>query len=120
MDKLAEIHQKLEAIQTELEAKQAVAKSNREAAIALCHFVSDTIRTIEPDKIDSHWYGSYDNSGVADYPNVTIHASHRPTHTTLATWRINTGGQYPPPTITTDDIVNAVLEGLNKVQLTDW
>lgn len=120
MDKLAEIHQKLETIQKELNAKRAGAKSNRDAAIALCHFVFNTIGTIAPNDIDSQWYGSYDNPYVHDYPNVDIYALHHSTGITLAKWRINTGGQYPPSTITTDDIVNAVLEGLKKVQFTDW
>ena len=117
MDTLSKIRRKLKKISKELEAKQAVVKSNREAAIALCYFITDTIRTIDPNTIEPQRYGSYDNPVVGDYPFVTICASYRPTFQTLANWRIDTGGKYPPPAITTEEILQAVLQGLNRVQI---
>lgn len=111
MDKLAETHQKLSTLQEKFEAGQTVAKSNRDAAIALCHFIFNTINTIDPDRIEACWLGSYSNPCVTDYPNVMIYAVHRLTGATLAKWYINTKGQYPPPNITAGDIVKAVSEG---------
>lgn len=119
--KLEQIQDRLAEIQEQLEEKRKEAATNREACIAMIRFVTDTINAVAPDQVEAQWYGSYTNSGVADYPTLTINAYHRATFTTLATWRINAGGQYPAPNITQDDIISAVLEGLGKIRVnSEW
>lgn len=114
---LEQIRDRLAEIQEQMEEKRKESDTNREACITMIRFVTDTIDAIAPDQVDAVWYGSYTNSDVVDYPILTIKAYHRATFTTLATWIINAGGQYPAPNITQDDIIKAVLEGLGKIRV---
>ncbi len=114
-DIVAEIHQQLNRLDAEHKAAVQTAQSNRAAAIALIHFVSEVIRTIAPGKIDVEWYGSYSTPGVYDYPAVRVCATWKQGHHTLAEWKIDAGGAYPPPTITQEMILDAINEALSKV-----
>jgi hypothetical protein len=113
MDTLEGIRENLDRLQKEYGEKQAIALSNREAAIAFCHFLYDTLSTIDPDRIDVSWYGSYHNASVADYPVVKICATYR--RQLIASWHIDTGGSVPAPNITFEDVLRAVKRGLDNI-----
>ncbi len=115
---LEEIHKRLDQIQADLEEKQRICKANREACETVIHFITETINNIAPQQIEAHWYGSYTNSGVADYPVLTIVASHIPTHTSLGKWKVDAGGKYQAPVLTQDEIASTVLQELNKINVT--
>ena len=115
MSKLAAIQQILDQIEQKRLAESQQNQSIREAAIALIQFITDTIKVIDPARISVAWYGSYSNSGVGDYPHLTVQAIFSPTHVCLAEWRINAGGTVVPPQISSDDIQSAVLAGLQKI-----
>lgn len=75
-ERVAAIVDKLAQIDATLRMRLEREGGNREKAIAQCRFIADTVGSIDPGKIESNWYGSYDNPGVGDYPNVTIVAMH--------------------------------------------
>ena len=112
MSKLAEVQKRLDELEAKRIASQSFAHTNRTNAIKVIRFIIDTIGAIDPERIGVSCYGSYTNSQVGDYPNLTIHAVYASNH--VATWRINAGGDVPPQ-ITSDDIVSAVLDGLQKI-----
>jgi hypothetical protein len=116
LDTLVEIQGKLADIKAKLEEGKRKSSANREASIALIRFITDTVNAVAPHEIKAQWSGSYTNYDAANYPVLIIHALHRATLTILATWSIDAGGDYPAQNITQDEIIAAVLKGLDKVQ----
>jgi hypothetical protein len=121
MDKLEEIYNILSIIEKEHNEKMRIAGNNRNACIEKIHFITETINAIAPGQIRATWYGSFTNSGVAEYPVLTIQACHHRPHSILATWRIDAGGNAAAPNITKEDILTEVKEGLKKLRMySNW
>jgi len=114
-DNIASIQQRLDGIQDRMHAKQTEVQTNRDACIEVIRMIVDTINSIDPKRIRATCYGSYTNEGVAGYPVYSIRASHLPTYVDLAGWNIDTGGRYPAPKITKEDVIKTVLEGLFRI-----
>ena len=114
-DNVTCIHQRLDEIQDRMHAKQAEVGTNRDACIEVIRMITDTVNSIDPERIRAVCYGSYMNESVANFPVYTIQASHLPTYVTLAEWKINASGLYSAPEITKEDVINTVLKGLDKV-----
>jgi len=114
-DNVAEVRQRLGAIQNRLEAKLSEREKNRADCISTIRFIAETVEKIAPKLVHVARYGSCSNSGVADYPNVTVKAYYTGNFQQLAEWRINAGGDYPAPIISESSIVSDVLRELDKI-----
>lgn len=111
------IHNKLKELEKAFQEKQQKSENNREEAIALIGFITDTINAIAPRKIDARWYGSYKTPGVAGYPSVTVTAYHIQTQQLLGQWTINAGGDYPAPEISKEHIVQTINDALQQMKV---
>lgn len=117
-DILAAIHEKLDEIRREHDAKQAQLKTNKEAAKAYARFFTDTVDAIAPGDIEATWYGSHTNSGVAHYPVLTIQVSAKVDGhwRILFDIRVNADGKNPPDVWSQEQILEKVNTELDRVK----
>ncbi|HAI62631.1 MAG: hypothetical protein UU64_C0002G0064 [candidate division WWE3 bacterium GW2011_GWF2_41_45] len=116
-DDLSSIHEKLQKIQKYCDERKSEWVGNQQSADTLIRLITDTVENIAPGKIHVERMGSHTNSGVPDYPVVTLTARVTANFFPVVSWRIDAGGTFPPPNLSVEDIVKQVNEGLKNIRL---